>query len=418
MAIDALVKRLVDERDTKVALIETIAGTAEDEGRDLYPTDMETISKARSRIDELDLQISKVAGDLEMAESVRTRVRALDPMVVGRDFQYRTAGEYMWDALHKHENADAAARWVKFHKRAAEHLGLDKANTMATAGGFNGLVVASTSGAVLDPSPQGRPLFTAMGVRPVTSSQFTRPRLVDPNRLIGVAPQGMEKQELVSKTWDIIAETLTLTVYGGYINVSELLIEMMASSLDMVITHMNRRLEAVSEAAAVAEIDQTTDTVPLAVDADAMAVQGALGQASAMVFANTGALPSWLAMGPTAYGRLIGLTDLAGRPMFPAVAPSNAMGTGAVDQFITGIAGLRAVVTPAITTADMYMSNSFGLEVYERRLPVLQAIEPSVFGRQVSVQTGLCFYRPITTEAGPGDIPPAERNGVVKIAWA
>ena len=90
-----------------------------------------------------------------------------------------------------------------------------------------------------------------------------RPRIVDANFESGVAAQGREKQELVSRTWDIIAEQVLMTVYGGYINVSELLIEMISSSLDMVVSHMNRRLENLSELAVVTQIGMTSDTVTL-----------------------------------------------------------------------------------------------------------------------------------------------------------
>jgi HK97 family phage major capsid protein len=411
MAVDALLSRFMAERDQKVSLIEQLATVAEDEGRDLYETDLETIQNARSRISFLDSQIDKVGGDLEMADSVKQRLSRLDPTVVAKDFSYRSAGEYLWDMLHQGDTA-AQARVQKFHKRAAEHLGLDKANTVPTAGGFNGLVVASTSGAVLDPTPSGRPLFSALGVNPVTSSTFMRPRIVDPNFDSGVAAQGQEKAELVSKTWDIIAEPVQMRVYGGYINVSELLIDMISSSLDMVVTHMNRRLEALSETAVVTEIAKTGDSVAITMP-DVMA---AIGEAAALVFANTGQLPTWLAMGPNGWGALLGLTDLAGRPLFPAVGPANAIGTsGGANDFTMTIAGLRAVVTQGITDTTLYIGNRYGVEVYERRHPVMQALEPAVFGRQIAVATSLGFYSPITTEAGAGNVPPAERNGVVKI---
>jgi HK97 family phage major capsid protein len=411
MAVDALIKRLVDERDQKVALIETLAGTAEDEGRDLYETDLETIENAKSRIRALDAQIDKVGGDLEMADSVKQRVSRLDPQIIGRDFQYRTAGQYLWDALHKHDDKEAQARWGKFHSRAAEHLGLDKANTVPVAGGFNGLVVTPNQGAILDPHPGGRPLFSALGVNPVTSSQFGRPRIIDASLTTGVGPQGQEKSELVSKTWDIVTETVRMTVYGGYINVSELLLDMISSSLDMVVSHMNRRLEIVSEMAAINVMDNTTDSVAVT-DGNIMA---AIGDASALVFANTGQLPTWLAMGPQGWAALLGLMDAAGRPLFPPIGPANALGQGDATDFTMTIAGLRTVVTYGIADTTLYVGNRYGLEVYEKRHPVMQAIEPSVFGRQIAVATSLGFYSPITTEAGPGDVPPAERNGVVKI---
>lgn len=415
MAVDSLIKRFMDERDQKVAFIQTLANQAEEEGRDLYTTDLESIGNARSRIAELDGQIDKVGGDLEMADSVKNRVRQLDPNIVSRDFQYRSAGEYMWDMLHRAENADADARWQKFHRRAAQHLGLDKANTVPVAGGFNGLVVAGTQGAILDPTPEGSPLFSALGATPVTTSTFMRPRIVDPNFVTGVGPQGQEKAELVSRTWDIVAEQLTLKPHGGYINVSEWLLETISSSLDMVVAHMNRRLENLRENAVVTEIDKTTATVAIA-SGDGAGVTAAFGEASALLFRNTGQLPQWLAMGPEGYGALIGMSDLAGRPLFTAVAPSNAMGTGNPTQFITSIAGMRAIVTQGITGTDLYMGNRYGLEVYEKRMPVYSAIEPAVLGRQIAVATGLAFYRPITTEAVTGGTPaPEERNGVVKL---
>lgn len=412
VATEALCEKYEGERQQKYDLIQSIAMTVEEEGRDLYPGEVETVTRAKERIAVLDQQIDLIGDQLELSEARRTRLRSLDPSIMNKELLYRTAGDYLYDCLHKHENQDSAARLQRFHKRAAEHLGLDKANTIPVAGGFNGLVTLPNVGTVLDPNPTGRPLLSALGVRPVTSSQFNRPRIVDANFLTGVAPMTQEKAELVSRTWDIVSETLTLQPYGGYVNVSELLLEMISSSLDMVVSHMNARLEAASEAAAVAQIDQTTEIIPLAATATGAEVQAAIGQGAATVFTNTGRLPTWLALGPVAFGRLIGLSDLAGRPLFPALGPANAMGNGDASQFMTSIAGLRAVVTHGITDAAMYMSNSFGFEVYERRFPVLQAVEPAVFGRQISVQTGLNFYSPITNETGP------ERNGVVKLDWA
>lgn len=418
MAVDQFVQQLMDERAQKKQVIENLCGTAAEEGRDLHDSDESTIDNYRARIDVIDRQIVKVSGDLEMAQEVRDRVKYLDPEMGNRDFHYRTAGEYLFDAFNLQKNGDAQQRWRKFHKRAAEHMGYDKDNTIPTAGGFSGLIVDPVVGAVLNPRPEGRPLFTALGVQPMTSATFLRPRIVDPNFDTGVGPQGQEKSELASKAWDVLNDPVTGTVIGGYINISQLLIEMIPSGFDMIVSQMNRRLEAYSERAAVTEMAKTTATIPLAADADSAAVSAVLGEASATVFANTGGLPTWMAIGPTAYGRLIGMTDLAGRPMIPTVGPVNAWaGGGSPDTFFTSLAGMRVVVTYGITDADIYVGNAFALEVYEKRLPILQAVEPSVFGRQLSVQTMLAFYRPVTKEATATPTP-EENNGVVKIDWA
>lgn len=419
MATDVLVSKLLDERAQKVQVIENLANTAADEGRDLYQTDLETIDNCRARIKAIDVQVEKVAGDLELADSVRSRVKLLDGDFSQRDNPYSTAGQYLWDGLHRHENADAQARWTRFHRRAAEHMGYDKGNTIPVAGGFNGLIVDPVVGAVLNPRPTGRPLFSALGVQPIESGSFLRPRIVDPNFESGVGEQGQEKSELPSKAWDIVSEPVQAKVIGGYINVSQLLIEMISSGLDMVVAQMNRRLEWYSEKAAVTEMDKTTEELALANTATSADVSAVIGEAASIVYANTGELPTWVAMGPKGWGRFIGLTDLAGRPLIPAVGPVNALGGGgSPTEFFTGLAGMRVVVTPAITDSDFYVGNPFGLEVYEKKLPVMQAVEPSVFGRQISVQTMLAFYRPVTSEAGPGDTPPAENNGVVRVEWA
>ena len=415
MATDSFINQLMEERDQKVSIIENLASVAADEGRDLHETDLATIQNYRSRISIIDNQIEKVAGDLELADSVKSRVRNLDPSVVAREFSYRSAGEYLFDAFNQRSDANASARWQKFHRRAAQHMGYDKDNTVPTAGGFNGLVVDPVVGAVLNPTPGGRPFFTALGVNPMTSGAFLRPRIVDPNFLTGVAPQGQEKAELASKAWEIVSDQVKGTVVGGYINISYLVDSLIPSGYDMIVAQMNRRLEAYTERAAVDEMNNTTATVAAA-DGTSAGITAAVGEASALVFRNTGSLPTWMAMGPDGWGNLIGISDLAGRPMIPAVGPVNAWGAnGGGDTFVTGFAGMRVVVSYAIDGTDIFIGNSFGLEVYERRLPVLNAVEPSVFGHQLSVQSMIGFYRPVTAEAGAGNVPPAESNGVVKI---
>jgi hypothetical protein len=418
MAIDTMVKRLLDERDQKLSLIDQIAGVADDEGRDLLESENQTITSAQDRVRSLNAQVDRLSQDLELADSARNRIKALDPSVIAKDFSYRSAGDFLYDMLHKGDNPDCGLRINRFMKRAAEHMGFDKANTVPVAGGFNGLVVNPVIGPVLDPSPTGRPLFTVIGARQLTALTFNRPRLVDPNFSTGVGVVTQEKAEMPSRAWDIVSEVVTTTRVGGYINVSEVLVEMLSGSLDMVVSHMNRRIEGYSEIAVVTELDKTTEVIPLAADATSADITTAIGLAASAVVTNTRNLPTWVAMGPAAWGALIGISDLAGRPMMPPIGPVNAFGTGGADAYFSSFGGLRAAVSPAITDKSIYVGNSFGLEIYEKAMPLMQAFEPSLYGRQVAVATFLGFYAPITAEAGAGNTPPAERNGTVKIDWA
>lgn len=418
MAIDSMVQRLLKERDGKVALVDQIASVADEGGRDLYETEQATIAEAQERVRSLNAQIDRLTQDLELSQNAKSRIRTLDPSIIAQDFTYRSAGEYFWDLIHRNDDPDAHMRLNKFHARAAEHMGYDKSNTVAVAGGFNGLTNVPTLGPVLDPYPGSRPLFTALGARTITSLEFRRPRIVDPNFATGVGAVAQEKSEMPSKAWDILSDTLVAERVGGYINVSGVLEEMVAGSLDMIVSHMNKRVAALSEARVVAEVAETGASVALAADADSAAILSAIGEAVTLVVQNTQTLPQWIAMGPIGWGRLIGTSDLAGRPILPPVGPVNALGTGDAGSYTATIAGLRAIVTPAITDASLYVGNNYGLEVYERPMPMMQVLEPSVYGRQVGVATFLAFYHPPTAEAGPGNVPPAEYNGIVKIAWA
>jgi hypothetical protein len=415
MATDAMVQRLLNERDQKLSLIDQIAGVADDAGRDLFETETGTIRDAQERVRSLNGQIDQLTQNLELADSAKNRIRSLDPSLISKDFTYRSAGELMWDLIHRQEDPDSQLRMGRYMSRAAEHMGFDKANTVPVAGGFNGLVSVPNIGPVLDPSPQGRPLFTALGVRPAPALSFYRPRLVDPNIATGVGVVAQEKQEMPSKAWDILNEMVTMARIGGYINVSEILVEMLSGSLDMVISQMNHRIEQYSEVWVVTLLAASTATVAVTDDN----LMAALGEAATLIIRNTGRPIEWVAMGPDAWGRMMGLTDLANRPLFPPVNPSNALGTGNVTDFRTTLGGANVVVSPAITGDNFYVGNSFGLEIYERPLPLMQAFEPSVYGRQVAVATYLGSYAPITTEAVTGGSPaPAKREGVVKVTWA
>jgi hypothetical protein len=261
------------------------------------------------------------------------------------------------------------------------------------------------------------PLFQALNPQPATNPLgWSRPRIVDPYLDTAAGPQAGEKEkaELPSKHFEVKADNVDLTTLGNYLNVSIQLESFIAGSLDIVISQLNKRLSRGLEKASVAELAKATKTITLAADADA--VLQAICDGAAAVFAATNALPAWLAMGPLGWARMGGVSDLAGRPLFPTLNPTNAAGQLSVGSFDGGVAGIRTVITPGITDTTMYLGNGDGIEAAVYRFPMLQAIEPSVMGRQVAVAASYGFYRPPTTEAGAGDVPPAAYEAIVKIA--
>jgi hypothetical protein len=417
MPADAITQRYLKERETIVSRIEGVKATSIEQKRELSEQDRQALADWQGRIKELDGLIDLVSFDVEMNHEVAGRIAAVASDMDNAPVTYRSAGELLWDVLHMGEH-EPRRRYEKFSSRAAQHMGTTAAATVPTAGGLGGLVVSQVYGPIIDVVPAGRPFLTVLGVTPAPSSlAFMRPRIVDPNIDTGVGPQGLEKSELASKKFDIATDPLTLQTVGGYLNVSQQLISLVASSLDIIVGQLNKRLARATEKAAVTELQKSTAKVTLAAGADAATVLKAIYDASALVYANTGELATWLAMGPQGWARLGGLSDLAGRPMFPYLGATNANGSARATDFnLVGPAGLQTVVTPAITDATFWVGNSTALEAYEYRYPLLEAIEPSLLGRQVAVASSMVFYRPTTKEAGAGNVPPAEQNGAVHIA--
>lgn len=416
-AIQERAEQIEAELANVAASAELIYRNARDEDREPLEAEVASLTRLSAKRDELNQALDLATRSYAIDDAVAAKLAAIRTGTGANPIAYRDAGRLLWDMLHAQSNPDAADRYKRgivqpVLNRAAEHLGLDKANTVPTAGGMNGLVVAPNVGPVLDPYPGDMPLFSALGPTTITTATFQRPRIVDPNFDSSMSDNPQEKAEGASKAWDIVTEPVSMRVVRGYINVSELLLEMVTESLGMVVSHMNARLAGMLEAKAVAAIAATTATpITLGAAATAAEVQAAIMQASGQVFDATRRPATWVAMGSQGWVRLGSLTNLAGDSILQ-VGAGDAANTGA------SVFGLRPVLTHGITDADLYVGNALSIEAYERRFPVMQALEPALFGRQIGVAGGYAFYDPITTEAGAGNTPPAERAGVAHIDWA
>lgn len=440
---DTLTQRLMSERASLVQRGEGLQLTVADESRDLTDAERNTLTSFRGRIEQIDQQLQLTTQSWELDEATAANIARVTGHAaqVRRDptSQWRSAGHALWDYMHAREDRECAARVANFRQRGAEaeaifvpsategavqtraaaHMGTTAEATTTPSGGFGGLVVSPVVGPIIDLGYYGNPLLAALGYNPAPNGfSFMRPRIVDANFDTGVGTQTLEKAELASQPFNITSDTISLSTVGGYLNVSQQAQTFITGpdALDLVVTQLRRRLQAKVEKLATDELGKATKKITLAADADAAAVQQAIMDAAAAVFTATKQMPSWLAMGPLGWARLGGLTDLAGRPLFPSLSPSNALGTGGANQFVTDAMGLRTVVTPGITDTTMYMGNNVGIELWAYFYPLLEAIEPSLLGRQVAVAASIGSYQPPTSEAGPGGTPAAKYEGIVKIA--
>ena len=420
---NVLVEGYLNERDQLMNTVQVLMRAAADQHRDPSDQDLELMETSKKRINRLDELIKIVGDDLTMDDATRARLLQPTPGPDVSGVKYRSGGEMVWDCLHAqygsqtdHDDQEARRRWDGVMKRAAQHMGTEAAATTPVAGGIGGLYVVPVVGPVIDLYPAGQPFLNGVGRRPAPDAMtFTRPRIVDPDFQTGAAVQALQKGELASKKFDIKVDNLGLDTVGGYLNISQQLMSIQPSGWDLIVGQLQKRVAYQGEAAGIAELSLTEATVTLADGADSGAVFEALFEAAALVFKNTNELPQWIAYGPLGWAMLGSLTDAAGRPLFPFLGAANALGQSSLGDFNLGPLGLQQIVTPGITTTDLYMGNSSGFEAYVYSFPLLEAIEPSMFGRQVAVAEAMAFYRPTTKEATTGPDAPAEGAGAVRI---
>lgn len=395
---DSMVDQLTHKRDRKLALIENLSQAAADEGRDLTEQDMQTIEAANTEVVAFNRQLAVLSADLELADDTASRLARLSNTgaVVSGDFHYRSDGQLLWDVLHQGDQ-QAKQRYGRAHRRAAEHMGTLAADTTPVAGDLGGLVIKANAGPVINPYSRAMPLSSAIGLRDVPASDgfgFSRPQIVDANLATGVGVQALEKAELASKAFTVTTTPVALDTVGGYLNISQQLLSFMPASLQIILDQLRTRLEHAIEGIVFTGMSTGASTIELDSAADAPTILAAIYDAAAAYYAVTNSLPSWLAMGPLGWARLGGLTDLAGRPMFPTLGAANAPGTSSATSFAGSVAGLTPVVTPTITDASYYVGGPDAIEGYLYRFPVLEAVEPSVLGRQVAVAASTATYRP------------------------
>ena len=439
--MDLMTQNLLTERQNLVnraAGVTTNAAEAPGGARDLDDNERATLANIQSRMRAIDEQLTLTTTDYALNETVAQNLARISGGAVTQPVggvAWRSAGEAVWDYIHQQTDqgsrdrvkaatraaTEAAAKGEVIQLRAAEHMGTKAELTTPVAGGFGGLIVDPIIGPVIDLAWSGTPLVNALGARPAPGGyQFSRPRIVDPNLNDAAGPQagGKEKGELPSKKFDVVADQVTMTVTGNYLNLSLQAESFITSpsALDLVISQLNKRTSRGIENSAVTVLETATKTITVAAGGDAAAINQALWDAAAAVFTATSELPTLLVAGPLGWAKLGGKTDLAGRPLFPWLGANNSNGSIDSDLNITLPFG-RVVVTPGIADDSLYLLNGDGLELYVYRFPMLQAIEPSVLGRQIAVAASLGHYQPPTTEAGPANTPPAAYEAVVKIEF-
>ena len=352
----------------EAAKITQIAASAEDEAD---PDEPETPQESEE--------------DTTMSEQTPEVVEAAAPVVASipvyaqpKKFTMPSASEYIAAAL------EGGHRW---------HLINDQIKAAApdvTTTSNDGVLPEPILGPVYDNYIGDRPLVSSFGVRamPASGKVFIRPSVATHT---SIGTQSSELATLTAGQFQVQENSVTKGSYGGYVDVSEQLIDWSSPEIiSLILTDMGKiyadQTDTVACAAFEAAVTQTA-TLTSATDA-ANWVSFIFDAARTILTNSNGNLPNVLVVDPLYWAALGALSDDQGRPLFPQVGPMNALGnvtpgaTGASVAF-----GLEVVVDRNLVLAggnNVYVGRKDGFEIFETTKGFLSVDNASTRSRTIS----------------------------------
>lgn len=398
---DAMIARLEGELEERNAFIQGVIGGAQNADRDLSENEKELLTAARNRVEDLRSQLDTLSDSREVTLRARERSAQLHrDMARGRreidkgEVEYRSAGHYAIDAYKAAMGDREARERLEIFTRAADHL---------RTGDVPGVVPDPVIGGVLNFIDAARPIVNILGVRPLPSATWHRPKVTGHTAVAAQGAAGAagdEKSELVSQKLTISRLTANAVTYGGYVNVSRQSIDLGEGVMDAVINDLAAQYSIETEAAtANALLASGTAPTAIATSANAEAVASAIWTIAGRIYNATRGLGRLvLAVSPDRLGQF--------GPLFAPVNPQNAQSSGFnASQFGQGvmgaISGVSLVMSGGLTGDEAVMFSTAAAEVYEQRVGTLQVTEPSVLGTQVGYAG---YFTPLRVENG-GIVP-------------
>lgn len=371
------------QRESAFSEIERITNRATDEDRDLDDAEQSSCEARRSQVEHLDAQIevevqavNRQARFRELTADVGAPTRELE--VVQRAaptdaaITYDTPGAYLADYMYKSRDSERARRFETYLR----------ANQITTDN--PGIIPKPVLGPVITQTYR-RPSIDATTKRPMPGGgkTFSRPVIVQ-NTLVG--PQGAEKTELPSQPLKINPIDVSKTTYGGWVNLSfqdrdwsdPAILDLLIADLAGQYAKQTNLAFATYFTGAISATQPVTDPT-----------QGddwltAIYTAAATILNAVGEMPDTIWVSPDVWSMLGSMVDLSGRPLFPTVAPGNAIGQMGADSLTGSFAGIRLVVDGALAAKSAFVGVSSYVETYESVGGQVTATEPSVLGMAVA----------------------------------
>ena len=232
-----------------------------------------------------------------------------------------------------------------------------------------------------------RNVVDAIGVRsmPAGGKVFIRPE-VTTHTSIGAS---IGEQSPTGGTLVVSSNQVTKQLFGGYVNISEFDIDVSQPEILQVVLDDMARIyaNATDNYAADQLVAGATVTAAFAAasENDPSYWQSWVSAAASTILSGSnGNLPNHLFVSPDFWGTLMGLSDTADRPLFPAVGPMNAYGNLQPGQ-PNGVAfGLNVVVDRNFAANTLIVGDASGYELYEMMKGAISIDSPSTLSRTVA----------------------------------
>lgn len=230
-----------------------------------------------------------------------------------------------------------------------------------------------------------RPLIDAMGPKamPQGGKVFIRPKVTTHTSIGG--PE-TESATITDGTFVISDEQVTKRIFGGYVSVSEASIDWTQPEvLSLLLDDMARIYANQTDDYACTQFEAgVSQTATLTSASSAADWASFVYEAATEILVNSnGNLPNALIVSPEYFQALGTLTDDAGRPLFPQVGPMNAYGSMNAASVEASAFGLRLVVDRNLS-AQVYVGNTDGFEVFEQAKGAISIDTPSTLSRTVA----------------------------------
>jgi len=251
-----------------------------------------------------------------------------------------------------------------------------------------GIIPTPILGPVYNNFVGNRPIVDAIGARamPAGGKVFIRPKVVTHTSM---AAQAAEFDTLQSGTFVVDDIQVTKGTYGGYVKISEQDLDWTDPAvLQLILDDMGRIYASATEEVAadnlVAGVSNSDNFTAASVGDPSYWADWIATAAETIVTASEGNFPTHLFVNPSMWGELVRLSDDSKRPMFPAVAPSNALG-GMTFGTGNGTAwGLQVVMSRNFDAATLIIGDASGYELYEQQKGALTVDNPSELSRTLA----------------------------------